>query len=264
VSAQGRTVAAGIVGAGGLLIGAGARSARSARRRHAAIPGPAPAVDLTVLPSASDPLGTTPVEVVAVGDSGMAGVGVEDAEETLPVLLARRVAEGLRRPVHVTGHGRPGARTADVLVEQVPRIEGPVDACVVMVGTNDVIHPSSWPRLSRDTAALLDGLGELGAPVVLSSLPDFRAMTAIPRLLRPPVLAGAAAARIVQWRAVRDRGDVVLVDVRRAVGNRFVREPALMCPDTFHPSARGYAVIADVLAPALVEALKIRLDRRRP
>ena len=260
MSARGATVASGVVVSAGLLVGAGARSAR---RRHA-MPWSVPAVDLTVLPLDSEPLSATPVELAALGDSGMAGVGVRDVEETLPILLARRAAEGLRRPVHVTGHGRPGARTAEVLVEQLPRIGGPVDACTIMVGTNDVIHPSSWLRLSRDTDALLDGVSELGAPVVFSSLPEFRAMTAVPTVLRPLVLAGAAVARGVQWRAVRDREDVTFVDVRRAVGNRFVREPALMCADTFHPSARGYAVIADVLAPALVEALKIRLADRLP
>ena len=257
MSPQGPTVAAGIALSGGLLLGAGSRSAR---RRHA-MPWSVPAVDVTVFPLGSDVLSATPVELAALGDSGMAGVGVRDVEETLPVVLARLVAEGLRRPVHVAGYGRPGARTANVRVEQVPQIRGPVDACVLMVGTNDVIHPSSWSRLRRDTDALLDGMSERGAPVVFSSLPEFRAMTAVPAPLRPMVLVGAAAARVVQWRAVRDRDDVTFVDVRRAVGDRFVREPALMCADTFHPSARGYAVIADVLAPALVEVLEIRLGR---
>lgn len=261
MNARGTTVAAGIVVSGGLLVGAGARSAR---RRYAATPRSVPAVDLTVRPTASEPLCATPIELAALGDSGMAGVGVRNAEETLPVLLAQRVAEGLRRPVHVTGHGRPGARTADVRGEQVPQIRGPVDACMVMVGTNDVIHPSSWPRLRRETGHLVDELADLGAPVVVSSLPEFRAMTAVPRRLLPLVLAGAAAVRAVQWWAVRNRDDVVLVDVRGAVGNRFVREPELMCADEFHPSARGYAAIADVLAPPLVEALKIRLGRGRP
>lgn len=261
MSARGTAVAAGIVVSGGLLVGAGARSAR---RRYAATPRFVPAVDLTVRPTASEPLSATPIELAALGDSGMAGVGVLDVEETLPVLLAQGVAEGLRRPVHVTGYGRPGARTADLRVEQVPQILGPVDACVLMVGTNDVIHPFSWRGLSRETGHLLDELAGLGAPVVVSSLPEFRAMTAVPRRLRPLVLAGAAVTRAAQRRAIGNREDVVLVDVRRAVGNRFLREPDLMCADEFHPSARGYAAIADVLAPALVEALRSRLGLGRP
>lgn len=249
-------VAAGIALSGALLVGA---EARSARGRYPDTPPPAGPVEMTVAPTRPTDRSAAPVELVALGDSGMAGVGVGEPGETLPALLAGRIADGLLRPVHVVGLGRSGARTADVRTEQVPRIGRPVDACVVMVGTNDVIHPPSWLRLKRDTNDLLGALGALGAPVVFSSLPEFRAMGAVPSVLRPWVMAGAAGARAAQWRAMRDRDDVVYVDVRRAAGGRFVREPALMSADAFHPSAAGYALIADVLAPALVERLKIRL-----
>lgn len=247
--------------AGGLLVDA---EVRSVHRRYAETRPSSVPVDLTVLSARPRGRGTPAVELAALGDSGMAGVGVREPAETLPALLARRVADGLGRPIHVVGYGRPGARTADVLGEQVRLIRGPVDACVLMVGTNDVVRGTPWPRLARETAALLDELAAFGAPVVLSSLPEFRAMTAVPRTIRPLVLAGAAGARAAQWHAARDREGVLFVDVRRAVGRRFLREPAMMNADAFHPSALGYALIADVLAPALVERLKIRLGPPTP
>ena len=196
-------VAAGIALVSALLVGS---EARSARRRYATAQLVTVPVDLMVWPSRSVETSTTPVELAALGDSGMAGVGVREPGDTLPVLLARRVADALGRPVHVVGYGQPGARTADVRAEQAPLIRGPVDACVVMVGTNDVIRATSWARLARETDGLLDGLTALGAPVVLSSLPEFRAMTAVPWTLRSLVLLAAAVARVVQWRAARPGG----------------------------------------------------------
>jgi lysophospholipase L1-like esterase len=201
---------------------------RSARRRYAAVRTSAPPIDQTVLPAGSTGGDAAPVELAALGDSGMAGVGVREATDTLPIQLAHRVADALGRPVHVTGYGRSGARTRDVLDGQVPQLRRPVDACVLMAGTNDVIGMTPWPRLARDTAGLLDALTETGAPVIMSSLPEFRAMTAVPLALRQVVSAWAVGVRRVQRQAVRARRDVVLVDVRAAVGSRFVSDAAAM------------------------------------
>jgi hypothetical protein len=128
----------------------------------------------------------------------MAGVGVGGVEQTLPVLLAGRLADALRRPVHVRGYARSGARTADVLAEQMPEFRGPVDAAVLMVGTNDVTHLTPLRRLAADTARLLDELARRGAPVLVSSLPEFRAMTAVPAPVRSAVRLRARAVQHVQ------------------------------------------------------------------
>lgn len=110
------------------------RSAMQARRGPAAAAtSPRPHhVDVVVQPVGARSAGPTPagppLRLAALGDSGMAGVGVGGVEQTLPVLLAGRLADALRRPVHVRGYARSGARTADVLAEQLPQLRGPVDA----------------------------------------------------------------------------------------------------------------------------------------
>lgn len=77
-----------------------------------------------------------------------------------------------------------------------------------MVGANDVMRLTLRPRLARDSDQLLDTLAGLGGPVVLSSLPEFRAMVAVPAVQRPVVVAREAMVRCVQ-RAVRARPDAV-------------------------------------------------------
>lgn len=84
-------------------------------------------------------------------------------------------------------------------------------------------------------------------------------MVAVPAVQRP-VVAREAMVRCVQ-RAVRARPDAVLVDVRRAVGPRFVGDAATTGAASFHPSALRYGLIADVLAPAVVAAVS---DGSRP
>jgi len=227
---------------------------RSAYRRYALTRQVVGPIDLLILPAGSSVVDLPPVELAALGDSGMAGVGVREVEKTLPAQVARRVADRLGRPVHVVGYGRSGARTADVLAEQVPRVRGAVDVAVVLVGVNDVIRLRPWPRLAQDVTQLLDALCVLGAPVVLSSLPEFRAMTAIPPVPRLGLAVWAVFVRRLQQHIVRLRPDVVLVDVRGAVGGTFFRDAATMSPDAFHPSARGYGLIADALAPAVATA----------
>lgn len=133
------TLAAGL--GAGLVLRA---QVRLGYRRFAAASQPPPQVGAFVQPHQPG-AGTVPLELVALGDSGMAGVGVDAAEESLPVLLARRLCDRTGRPVHVRSYARAGSRTADVLTEQLPRVQRPVDAVVVMVGNQR--------RDASDTAA---------------------------------------------------------------------------------------------------------------
>ena len=159
-------------------------------------------VDATVLPTTQSRPGLPVIEMAAFGDSGMAGVGVGRVDESVAVQLARRMADGLGQPVHVVGHARPGARAGDVLAEQVPRARSGVDLSVLMVGVNDVTHGTPPWRLAASWAALLDALTERG-PVVMASLPEFRAMTALPH----PLVAAAGYARIADALAGEQPGE---------------------------------------------------------
>ena len=228
------------------------------RRRYDNLPPGVSEVDMTVEPTGRSSGGLPPVELAAFGDSAVAGVGVEHAKDSLPVQLAQRVADGLARRVHVVGYGRSGARTADVLAAQIPLARGGPDVSVLLVGTNDVTHVTPLHRLARGSDALLEALLDLGGPVVMSGLPEFRALTAVPHPLREAAIAYGALVRAVQRRRALIHPGVHLVDVRCAVGAEFVSEPATMSADSFHPSAAGYARIADAMAPTVVAVLTTR------
>ena len=241
----------------GTLTAAGAglrRQAVVARQRYGQVPDPPGPVDRVLPPSSGRPVGP-PLLLAALGDSGMAGVGATSVDGALPAQLARRVADATGRPVHVVSTARTGARTADVLAEQVPRLPDRPDILVLMVGTNDVTHLTPWRALARSTDALLDALTATGAPVVVSSLPEVRALRAVPRPLRDTALLAATGVQQVQRAASRRRPGVTLVDVRGAVGPLFLARRDAMSLDAFHPSDTGYGLIADALLPAVLAAL---------
>lgn len=239
------------------------------RRRYGARAPAVSAVDVTVLPAGQERGVLPPVEMAAFGDSGMAGVGVAAVADTLPVQLAQLLADRSGRRVHVVGYARSGSRTADVLAEQVPlALRGAlarhgVDVSVLLVGTNDVTHVSPPRALARSCGDLLDALLALGGPVVVCSLPEFRAMRALPHPLVDAAAGYAGVVRGVQRRAVRERPAVHLVDARGAVGHEFVRDTATMSGDSFHPSATGYRRIAETMAPAVERALAAGRSRTR-
>ncbi len=225
-------------------------------RRFGVPPTPAP-VDVTVVPSVEALRAPAPiVEMAAFGDSAMAGVGVHQVEDALPVQLARRVAESLGRPVHVVGYARSGARTIDVLTEQVPLVRQVPDVSVLVVGTNDVTGVTMPVRLARTSRALLDALESLGAAVVMSSLPRFRAMSRLPHPLMEVVIGYGAVVGAVQRRAAAMRPHVRLVDVGGAVGPEYFADVSTLSADAFHPSAAGYGRIADALVPAVLAVLE--------
>ena len=214
-------------------------------------------VDVTVTPSGNEPIGETVVEMAAFGDSAMAGVGVHHVEDSLPVQLAHRVADSTRRRVHVLGYARSGARTIDVLTRQVPQVTLGPDVSVLLVGTNDVIDMTTRATLIHSSTALLDALVSLGAPVVMSGLPKFRAMRLLPHPLKAAVLGYGAMVGAVQRRATAMQPRVRLVDVVGAVGSDFVTDEGLMSEDSFHPSAAGQAVLAAKSWPVARKLLEL-------
>lgn len=243
--------------------GVSALQLHEARRRYrsrAIYPG---AIDLTVVPQDPTLADGKPVELRALGDSGMAGVGVTRPASALPALIAQRVAASTGRPVHVVSHAQAGARTQDVLVKQLALDLGKPDVVVLLVGTNDVTHMSPTRQLAGDTALVLSRLHSIGAPVVMSSLPEFGAMRAVPPLLRTALRTRAALVGRIHRRAVLEAGGGVnLVDVRGLLGREFLTDPSLVSPDRFHPSRAGYSRIADVLAPAVIAAVTPDADSR--
>jgi lysophospholipase L1-like esterase len=128
------------------------------------------------------------LRLAVLGDSTTAGVGVDQAEDSLPYQLARRLADHHGRDVHVVSYGWAGARVTDVLQSQLARAMQPlrageahpflprVDVIAVVIGSNDATHNTPRRRFRSDLRALLDGIRAANpeAGVALAGIPAFR------------------------------------------------------------------------------------------
>jgi lysophospholipase L1-like esterase len=235
---------------------------RDLRRARAVVPLSAPAARIVVRVRPARPRRSgqapQPLQLAALGDSSIAGIGSDRTGDCLAVQIARRVADMTGRTVHVRGYGVSGARTADVARAQVGALatHPPPDVLVVVVGANDIVHVTPPTQYLHAVSALYEALCEQPAvPVIACSLPEVRAITIVGHPLRDVAVAYGRLLGVLQRRALRNLPDVHLVDARRIAGPSFLQRPEAMASDGFHPSGVGYALLADALAPAVTQAV---------
>jgi lysophospholipase L1-like esterase len=177
---------------------------------------------------------TTTRGLVALGDSITNGHG-EPALGVHPQSWAQWVAEVLELPF--TKLANDGAQAADILTEQVPRLNGPYDVGCVFAGVNDVRAPGFHATAyERDMRAIVAAVGAASERVVLCTIP---ADLGRPRAAPQPAEASAIVRRI----AADTNAIVVALD-------DLAGAPWLL-PDAVHPTARGQLEIADRAARAL-------------
>lgn len=230
----------------------GAQLLLLSRRRY--LPAdPGYRVDRLVRPAGSE-RSEPALELVVLGDSTVAGVGAPSEAESLPVLVAQRVADATGRGVHVVGHGLSGTRTASLVELQLPLVTVAPDVLLLVVGANDATHATPPPAFRHATQRMLARATATGAPVVLGSTPRFIGTEFIPQPLRWMLDAYSGLLRNEQRAAVAAAPGTRLVDLA-AVAPRFAGVPEATSSDGFHPSPIGYGFWADALASGVVAAL---------
>jgi lysophospholipase L1-like esterase len=204
------------------------------------------------------------LRLVVLGDSTTAGVGVGRAEDSLPYLIAARLAVAEGRPVHVVSYGWAGARAADLVATQLPRALEPLrptevepflpgaDAVAVVIGANDATHHTQRRRYRADLRATLEGIRAAAprARVVLAGIPRLRG--ALPEL-EPLILMADQYARLLRpvSQTEAERAGVAFADLAADVPPRLAGRTDVLSSDDFHPSVVGYSAWADVIFEAL-------------
>jgi lysophospholipase L1-like esterase len=200
------------------------------------------------------PAGGHPLTFVVLGDSTAAGVGAGDAAHAYPTLLAERLGR-LGWRVHLIDLGISGARTHDVLIEQLPKAEALGPGLVfVGIGANDATHLSGLGVVASDMGMILDRLKRSGATVVVAGAPDMHAPAFLPPLRQISGWRGRHVAAAIAG-AARSR-HVPVVPLAEETGHLFTADPArYYSPDRFHPGPAGYAAWANAIFPVLERAV---------
>ena len=99
--------------------------------------------------------GGAPLRLAAVGDSLIAGSGVQAQEQTLVPRIARIVAAGTGRDVEWVTHAKLGATMRRVRYRFLPEMAD-ADVLFVCAGSNDLMARRSLDEWTDDLAAVLD------------------------------------------------------------------------------------------------------------
>ena len=173
----------------------------------------------------------SPLRVVGVGDSVMAGSGVRRQRDSLTGSYARLVQERAHCAVEWRVHGFIGATSAAVLQQVAPAAPA-ADVYLLSMGVNDVAHRVEPATFAENLAAVLRLLRSKSpsATILFGGLPPLEFFPSLPWPLRPVM---AERARELQRAAVR-----VTASDERAYCHSFPREMAreYFAEDGFHPA----------------------------
>lgn len=198
-----------------------------------------------------------PLVLAVLGDSCVAGVGADCAEETLTYGVARALAERYRVRLHSLGVS--GARLAHVVRDQVPQLaEIDPDVVLVCVGTNDITHCTPFHEVRRQLQALGPGLVTAAprAVVLVSGLPPAETSLAFRWPLRE-VLGMWARGYTRLFQAELEPHGITVVDVAAVARGAFRGKREMFSPDLFHPSSTGYTFLGQFYGQAVRKALDL-------
>ncbi|MFW5927135.1 MAG: SGNH/GDSL hydrolase family protein [Wenzhouxiangella sp.] len=194
------------------------------------------------------------LNLVGVGESPLAGVGVETPTDTVTAQLAAGMAAGTRRAVEWSIHARGGITAAETTHELVPDITpGTVDVALIALGVNDCLKLRSARRWRRDLTGLIQALDERIDPrvILLAGVPPMQHFPALPGPLAGMLGLRARLLEAVSARIAAQRTNLALVPMEFDGDSE-----EMFCHDGFHPSAAGHRRWGRQLAPIAIELLE--------
>lgn len=165
---------------------------------------------------------------VALGDSVANGIGASRPQNGYVGLIARRIHEQTGRGVRVINVSVTGATTANVVLEQLPKIQGvQPDLVTLDIGANDVNKKLPEDVFLKDFTIILDALPE--RTTIVADLPTFKRGPKQSTLLRLNAeMRNHVEARRMRLAPIFDVTSDTIGDWRTYGA------------DLFHPSNRGH------------------------
>lgn len=248
----------GMAGTVAATLGVLVAQARIARRRIGHQRGVPPYQDGRFGPTTG-----TSTRLALLGDSVAAGLGADDAADTVAGVLVRGVNAMTGRPVTMINHAVVGARSAD-LDRQVTRcLSARPHVAVIIIGANDVTHLVPRGVAATHLATAVARLVDAGTAVVVGTCPDLGTVRPVGPPLRWVARHRSRALAAAQRRAAVGSG-AITVSLYDLLGPEFTANAdALFANDRFHPSGLGYRRIGLTILPQVLVALGVGPGRGR-
>jgi lysophospholipase L1-like esterase len=184
------------------------------------------------------------LNLLAIGDSIIDGVGTEHIENALPVLFAAALSNRLGKQVHWQAEGQSGLDIHGLLQRIDSMDAAEADVILISIGVNDVTGLTSLRRWRTSVLALLDRLHSCwpGAQILFAGLPPMSQFPLPPQPLR----------YTLGWRAATlDAAAAAICSGRPGVHHiPTVIDPRVhtFSDDGYHPSSESCAAWARELA----------------
>ncbi|GAB3542663.1 SGNH/GDSL hydrolase family protein [Noviherbaspirillum agri] len=194
------------------------------------------------------------LSLLAVGESPVAGVGVDTHNDAITGQLAHTLAVMLSRPVVWRAYGKNGATAAEVLEEILPTIPTlPVDVVLVALGVNDTTAFRTITHWRTDLHAVLAAVAERCTPrlILVSGVPPLAHFPALPQPLRWVMGLKAHSLDIAAAELALKTPRTVYVPLALDTS-----DATMMARDGYHPSTKGCTEWARLLGDACASALE--------
>ncbi len=193
---------------------------------------------------------SAPLTFAVIGDSAASGVGDSDGHGN-NLGWSYHLAKSFNEPLIFINAARPGARSAEVLEEQLPKIliHNP-DLVAVVVGGNDLLRSNFNPQKFADNLrkTLLE-LVSRGCTIMLLELHDPTKIVPMPYLIGRICRRRVSAVNAATRNLAKTFGAVLMET--RLQENIYAREKWHV--DRMHPSKLGHQFIATQYARLLTD-----------
>lgn len=196
----------------------------------------------------------TPLTLLTLGESPVAGVGVCTHEAAITGQLARRIASQSGRGVEWRAYGKNGVTVREALEQLIPNIpRKPVDIALVAFGVNDTTAFRPVHVWRRDLQDILSALEAVSNPrnIILSGVPPMAQFPALPQPLRWVMGLKAQALDRAARQLAATRARTVHVPLVLDTS-----DVSMMASDGYHPSEKGCEAWAQLLADAYMGAIR--------
>lgn len=197
---------------------------------------------------------SAPLRLLVIGESTVAGVGVETQQQALCGQLAQQLANTWSRPVNWQACGRNGATAAVCCQQLLPTLEAQHwDLVVIALGVNDTTHLTPRWRWRRALHHLIDYFAGKAGQVLLTAVPPLGEFSALPQPLRGwfGLRAGLLDSDALRCCATSQA-------LYAAMPSAF--EAHYLARDGYHPSAAGYQLWAAGILDCLIQSGWSALD----
>jgi lysophospholipase L1-like esterase len=191
-----------------------------------------------------------PITLAVVGDSAASGVGDSD-DHGNHFGWTYHLAKAFQEPLVYINASRPGARSAEVLNTQLPKVlEHAPELAAVIVGGNDLLRSNFSPQIfEKNLRQTLVELVSNGSTIMLLELHDPTVIVPMPYLVGRICRRRVSAVNEATHRLSKEFGAVTLPT--RALNGIYEREKWHV--DRMHPSKFGHQFIAEQFAVLLRE-----------